>query len=267
MNEYLDGNKLIGDDYDQEQINKWFEDEKEGYANLGSGSNKDYKYEYHNINKYNGFRFIKGDSKFENVLGIGAAYGYEFEPVANRIINLHILEPSDQLVSDKIFGLKPTYKKPSISGDIDYPSSYFDLITCFGTLHHIPNVTHVMRELHRILKPGGVILIREPINSMGDWNNKRNGLTKRERGIPVEIFDKIIRELNFNVISKKYCFCMTFFIQRLIGRFLKSSVHTYGFYVKLDSILSSVLSFRIKYHPVSMIERIAPSNVFYVLKK
>jgi ubiquinone/menaquinone biosynthesis C-methylase UbiE len=33
-------------------------------------------------------------------------------------------------------------------------------------LHHIPNVEHVLAELARVLTPGGLALIREPIHSV-----------------------------------------------------------------------------------------------------
>ena len=42
-----------------------------------------------------------------------------------------------------------------------YENESFDLITCFLSLHHIPNVTNMLNEIHRILKPNGLILILE----------------------------------------------------------------------------------------------------------
>ncbi len=36
MNEYLAGEKLYGDDFSFEQIKNWYDQEAEGYADLGS---------------------------------------------------------------------------------------------------------------------------------------------------------------------------------------------------------------------------------------
>ncbi len=38
----------------------------------------------------------------------------------------------------------------------------FDLVFCSGVLHHLPMLQRVLKEIHRVLKPGGVLLVREP---------------------------------------------------------------------------------------------------------
>lgn len=43
-----------------------------------------------------------------------------------------------------------------MDGSIDFPDNFFDLILCFATLHHIPNVTFVISELFRTLRGGGI---------------------------------------------------------------------------------------------------------------
>jgi SAM-dependent methyltransferase len=214
MKQYLSGNELFGDNFDFEQIKKWYEMESEGYALLGNQNKDSYEYHYNNLNIIHGFSKIKGD-KFERVLGMGSAWGYEFEPILSNINSLTIIEPSDNLINNKIGEIKPDYVKPSILGDLPFDDNSFDLITCFGTLHHIPNVSFVISELRRVLKPNGFLLIREPIISMGDWRNLRKGLTKNERGIPAHIFDRIFRENDLEVHSKQYCFTATSFLQML----------------------------------------------------
>lgn len=269
-NKFFSGDFLIGDDFSQAEIEAWFEDEKEGYANL-SQQNKPVdtqpSYSYHTMNKVHGFSKLPAKKNFDNVLGIGAAFGLEFLPIASRIKNLHILEPSDQLVSKEIAGLTPIYTKPEIMGDISYEDNTFDLITCFGVLHHIPNVSHVFKEIHRILASGGYLLLREPINSMGDWNNPRTGLTKRERGIPPHFMSKLIKELDFEVVNAAPCFCMTAFLSRTIGKKLKKPLFQYKSYVVIDKYLSKLFRWNFTYHPTKFYQRIAPQSTFYVLKK
>ncbi len=266
-NEYLKGEKLIGDDFNLAQIEEWYKDEAEAYADLGSNKKEEYVYEYHNINIVHGFSKIDQKKVFDKVLGIGAAYGNEFEPIAGRIKELHILEPSEQLVSTEIFGLKPIYKKPSVDGTIDYPDNTFDLITCFGVLHHIPNISHVLLELNRILKPGGQLLVREPIISMGDWNGPRKGLTKRERGIPVKIYKNIIAKIGFEVKSSSYCFALSSVLDRKIGHLLKKPIHSYLGYVYFDKFFSNLFAWNLRYHATKPYQRIAPQNIYFVLQK
>ena len=267
MEIYLSGESLYGDDFDISGIEKWYEQEKEAYSGLINSYEKTYYYKYNNLNLLHGFNRIPSDARFSKVMGLGAAYGDEFAPVEDRIEDIYIVEPSDELVNKKQSGKTINYSKPAIDGSLAFPDNHFDLITCFGTLHHIPNVSYVFSELARVLKPGGYLLVREPVVTMGDWRNERPGLTKNERGIPIGIFEDLHKKNKLIVISKQFCFCMTSFLQRKIGRFFKKPLFEYKTYLYLDRILSIFFRFNLHYHPRKMVERIAPQNVFYVFTK
>lgn len=266
MNEYLNGQKLYGDDFTPEQIGNWYAEESEGYAELGNKDKSKYRYSYHEVNKLYGFNMLKSD-RFENVMGFGSAWGYEFEPILPKIVNLTIVEPSDNLKNNRLGKLVPNYVKPEVDGSLTFDGDSFDLITCFGTLHHIPNVSFVLKELIRVLKPGGYLLLREPIISMGDWNFPRRGLTKNERGIPVAFFEEIFKREPVNVISRGYCFTMASLIQRTLGGLFRNPICSYKSYLLFDRLLSLSLKRNVKYHPVSKIDRISPSSIFYVVRK
>jgi len=49
--------------------------------------------------------------------------------------------------------------------DAKYPKNYFDVITLNHVLEHVPNPTKTLKELHRILKPGGTLIIGIPQSS------------------------------------------------------------------------------------------------------
>lgn len=267
MEEYLKGIKLYGDEFSAAQIEKWYMQEAEAYADLGSKKKEDYTYWYHQFNTVHGFQKLKHVSKFENVLGLGSAWGFEFEPILDKIKKITIIEPSDNLVSNRIGNIAPTYVKPTITGELPFGDNQFDLITCFGTLHHMPNVTFSINELIRVLKPDGYLLIREPIISMGDWRQPRKGLTKNERGIPIHVFDSIFAKNKVEVVSKEYCYTMTSYLQRLFGKLFSKPIYSYRSYVLFDKYVSKLLKSNVHYHPKNKIERLSPQNVFYVIKK
>jgi SAM-dependent methyltransferase len=201
IDEYLSGKVLYGDDFKLSKIKTWYDEESEGYANLGS-KKKNYHYGYHALNIMHGLSKLPQWVKFDNVLGFGAAYGHELTPIIDRINQITIIEPSENLQSKFLGNIIPNYCKPNIDGSLLFPDNSFDLITCFGALHHIPNVSFVLSELTRVLKPQGYLLIREPIVSMGNWRNIRIGLTKNERGIPLHLFLKIFKANNIHLIWK-----------------------------------------------------------------
>ncbi|MDW8310496.1 MAG: class I SAM-dependent methyltransferase [Verrucomicrobiales bacterium] len=47
---------------------------------------------------------------------------------------------------------------------LDFPEAAFDLVVCSAVLHHAVDVVQVLREVRRVLKPGGqFVAIREPV--------------------------------------------------------------------------------------------------------
>lgn len=264
---FFSGRKLYGDDWSQKEIEQWFQQEEEAYAQLGSRELSSYSYHYHRLNHILGFRHLNKVSQFGHVLGFGSAWGYEFEPLAQRIQKLTIVEPSATMRSEIIGTVKPDYISPRMDGRLEFPDMSFHLVCCLGVLHHIPNVSFVLTELIRVMKPGGTLLLREPIISMGDWTRPRPGLTRHERGIPVSHFDRIFREQPVEVIARNYCFTMTYLFQKLLKGILKKPLYSYGGYVRFDWLLSTLLKGNVRYHAQKKRHRIAPSNIFYVVRK
>ncbi len=46
-------------------------------------------------------------------------------------------------------------------GQIDEPDNNADLVTVFMTLHHFEHLTQMLKEIRRVLKPGGRLIIRD----------------------------------------------------------------------------------------------------------
>jgi len=83
----------------------------------------------------------------------------------------------------------------------------------------------------------------------------------------VEILRAQIQELGFTVVKESFCFAMTSFLERKLGKWFKRPIYEYKVYLYLDRLLSKLTTFNLKYHPEKMIQRIAPTSVFYVLQK
>ena len=261
---YYSGEKLYGDDFSLSEINEWFADEAEGYAGLGAKDKEHYSYVYHQLNYFHAFRFLKG-RLFDHALGIGSAYGEEFKPIASNIQNITILDPSDAFSNVKeILGIPCDYQKPNSNGDIAFESNNFDLITSLNVMHHIPNVSHVLNESYRCLNEKGIMLLCEPISTMGDWRKPRAGLTKRERGIPLHILDRIVENAGFKIVNKSYCH---FPILPKITNKLGMAAYNNVVFTIIDSFLSQIFSWNIKYYRPHFFDKLAPASVYYVLTK
>lgn len=259
----LKGEALYGDDFTPEQVAAWHADEAEGYADLGAGDANSYRYGYHVLNWLHGYRHLV-DAPLTCVLGFGSAYGDEFLPIASRIGSLTIVDPSANFTKVDVHGVPATYIKPAPDGRLPAPDKTFDLITCLGVLHHIPNVSFVLGELSRVLKDGGYILLREPIVSMGDWRRPRRGLTKRERGIPLRILRQIVERSGLETLRMSLC---CFSITPRLFSSLRIDAYNNAFATRLDAALSVAFAWNVRYHSKKFFHRFRPTSAFLVLRK
>lgn len=259
----LSGQRLYGDDFSEDAIQAWFEDEKEGFADLGAKNQASYCYEYHGLNLLHGFRYLP-TKIYRHTLSVGGAYGEELRPFLRNVKAITILEPSGAFATESLEGVPVEYARPHPSGIMPFKDATFDLATCFGCLHHIPNVSAVLRELYRCIKAGGFALIREPIISMGDWRLPRRGLTKRERGIPLPVFRMLITKAGFSIEKETLC---GFPLTSRIGGMLVTHHFNSHMMVRIDQFLARMFVGNYRYHPATFIQKFIPTVAAYVLKK
>ncbi|MGH3734953.1 MAG: class I SAM-dependent methyltransferase [Micromonosporaceae bacterium] len=65
--------------------------------------------------------------------------------------------------------------KPADAERIPYDDESFDLVVGHAVLHHIPDVEVAMREVLRVLKPGGRFVFAGDPTRIGDWYARRLG--------------------------------------------------------------------------------------------
>ncbi len=262
MDDYFSGKLLYGEDLTDEAVDKWFFIEQEN-TDFGAKNciNKN-KYFYHAINKFHGFNRI-GNKINMRVLAIGGAYGKELLPVKNKIGEIYILEASSYFKNDNIDSIPINYLKASPHGYIPLNDNMIDLVTCFWVLHHLPKVTRTICEIQRVLKPGGFALIRDYTGSMGDWTKNCSGISQHERGIPLNLFRKIIHESGLEIVHERKC------IFSITNNLEEFGIHPYNshLFTRLDDIICNYVPWRYKYHATNIFNKITPSCVFYVLRK
>jgi len=268
MNEHdmeacLAGEALYGDSFGLREMEQWYADEREAYANLGALDRDRYRYGYHQLNVTHCYRYLP-DRTFDHVLGFGAAYGEELLPIIDRIKAITILDPSDAFEREELHGVPVSYERPRMDGSIAHPDACFDLVTCFGVLHHVPSVTRVLREFARCLEPGGFVLLREPTVSMGDWRKPRPGLTKHERGIPLPMFRKIVASTGLEVVREARCM---FSLTGKLAAFGVASPYNSRLLVLFDRICCRLFAANQTYHATGVLAKLRPVALALVLRK
>ncbi len=259
--------KLSGNDFNQEEIEKWYKEEEE-YHNQFTGGRNDAD-EYWSIYEEFNRRYAINDyvklSRETRLLSFGCAEGSDTAKLyKEHKFRLFGLEPSEQLIRAFKKGFpEADIVKANTEGTIDYPSDFFDYIFCFGVLHHIPNVSFVLKEFHRVLKDDGIAIIREPICWMYSGDKRPEDLSPNERGIPVEFFREEFANLNFDVLKIKYSY------YKPLMHFVRKSPYSWKFpalIYRMDNILSMIPS-RKNYFSRNLSDRFNAGCAYYVIKK
>nr|WP_321410717.1 methyltransferase domain-containing protein [uncultured Carboxylicivirga sp.] len=138
-----------------------------------------------------------------------------YRAMKNKSKNYVTSDLSGDFISDESYDIT----------DINCHDNSFDLIICYHILEHIPNDIQAMKELYRVLKPGGFCIIQTPFKDgenyenyeitdpnertihFGQWDHVRiysvNGLKKRLEKIGFIVKDEIFQEEvdNYNGFS------------------------------------------------------------------
>lgn len=261
---YFSGRELYGDDFDPEQIAQWFADEEHGYAELYGSDPQQHRYGYTSLNIHHGFSALGAPRRFVHALGFGSNFGDELAPALDRIDRITLLDASDRYVVQSLRGVPVDYILARASGEIALPSASVDLITCFGVLHHIPNVSRVLSEFARVLMPGGVLLVREPTTTLGDWRRSRKGLTRRERGIPTPLFVTMLERADLRVLRATHCYFPPWVrLCQCLGIEPFDAMPT----TVIDGWLSRLSAWNARYHRPGFLAKFAPASLFAIAQQ
>ena len=261
----LEGRALYGDNFTPEQIAIWFAEEEDGYYRLTNGqAQADAGDPFHYLvsDTYHYYRHID-DRRFEVCLALGCADGSDVAHLGPRVGRFIGIEPAETWWSGELGGRPAEFRKPRPDGLIDLPDASIDLVTAFSVLHHIPNVSVVFAELARVLRPGGVMLLREPVVSMGDFRQPRVGLTAHERGIPLALLERLFRANGLTVQRGTVARINGFFrVLQALGLPGNSR-----WAVVIDAWASRLLRFNLHYWRRNVWQKISPHAGLFILLK
>jgi ubiquinone/menaquinone biosynthesis C-methylase UbiE len=260
--EFYSGKKLFGDDFNLEEIREWYGlEENACYEGYDQGRKRMPNNDY--LHWQYGYRWALADrNNLGKVLGLGSGNGEEFRPVRQWIEHLYIVESAEGYFRNDA---TTTYVKARADGGLDFPGNFFDASVNIAVLHHIPNVSRVLIELFRVLKPGGFCLVKEPVTTLGPWHRPRkSGLAPCERGFPRILLDEMSRRAGFEIVRKTYFEFPP--LRHLRDRF---GIDTYNsnFWTGVDQLFCKLTDWNYRYHREHWFRKFAPSYVFLVLRK
>ena len=106
-------------------------------------------------------KFLSGRS-FKSIADVGGGYGRLTPTLSQHSPRVTLIEPSSKqrriASSLKIKNLKFKIMQGSTSRT-RLPNSSINLVTLIRVLHHLPDPAPTFKEVHRILKPGGLFIL------------------------------------------------------------------------------------------------------------
>lgn len=96
------------------------------------------------------------------LLDVGSAGGFFVKAAEEEGWEGYGVEPSTWMVDwgKKNLGLK-NFKSGTMES-AKYPDNFFDVVTLWDVLEHVPDPTATLREANRIIKPGGMVFVNYP---------------------------------------------------------------------------------------------------------
>ncbi|MDD4271697.1 MAG: class I SAM-dependent methyltransferase [Patescibacteria group bacterium] len=114
----------------------------------------------------NFFSQLKSDIPNGKILDIGCSIGQFLKmgkDLGYDVMGLELNEKAAQY-AEKKFGVKVERK---LLNECNFEDNSFDIVSMFGVIEHLPDPAGVMKDVYRILKPGGVFIgICPNVNSL-----------------------------------------------------------------------------------------------------
>ena len=139
---------------------------KHSHEEMGSKAFFD-EIEYQRYTDFFKYRYLPKVAEFDKhpgqrVLEVGVGLGTDISQFAKNGANVYGIDLTSSAIemTSRRFqqaGLEGSFQQASFTG-IPFKDGSFDVVYCFGVLHHSEETQQGIDEIHRILKPGGRVI-------------------------------------------------------------------------------------------------------------
>lgn len=160
------------------------------------------------------------------VLDVGCGTGFLMKMLSEKL-EVYGIDPSSEAIKlAQSKGLKSAIQA-SIE-KIPFPDNYFGVVFCVDVLEHVKNDVKALKEMYRVLKPGGIAILNTPAYEFL-WSQHDNSANHYRR-YSCESLENKIKATHFKVLKLTYINSLLFpiaLIHRLsLKYFFNSSVAT-----------------------------------------
>ena len=108
---------------------------------------------------------LVGNARGGKALDIGCGPGVTVEVLLQRNFEVFGVDASPEMVREckRRFGQTPrTHFSVGKIEELKFPAAHFDLILCMGVLEYLEDDARALREIARVAKPGGMVILTVP---------------------------------------------------------------------------------------------------------
>ena len=103
---------------------------------------------------------------------------------------------------EMLLGARASFYQGNAAESLAFEDSSFDAIMCIDAINHLPDRPRVLKEWHRVLKPGGHLLFTDPIVMTGPMTNEEIAI-RASIGffvfVPVGADEALLKQAGFEV--------------------------------------------------------------------
>lgn len=149
----------------------------------------------------NGVRFKDGKTS-DKILDVGCGIGFVSQLYPNfDIVGIDI--------SDEMLKRNPHKWQKASAESIPFPDNHFDFVVCRSLLHHLDKPEIGLKEMYRVLKPGGKWVCWDPhYGILHEWFRRIFQKTDRfshlHKSFSSEVLFTIVKNAGFTITEKRF---------------------------------------------------------------
>lgn len=244
----LKSNKELKRYYDE----KWkSEGYKKGYIFMGMNISKTYD----KARKNSALKFLAPNKK-EIILDAGCGEGDLSKRIAKKSKKVYAVDISKKAFPRKNIANNLIFREGNIES-LPFSNGYFDKIVCVETLEHVLNPKKAIKELHRVLKKDGILVLSYPTIDTNLINRLKYSLKiSKPHSISEHItewsYDQLIKNFKANnfkfIYSEGVCFYMGrgFEKLRLISKSVAKAIIKFQLSIKSFPRLSQFVTVKFR---------------------
>ncbi|MFC2010543.1 class I SAM-dependent methyltransferase [Chloroflexota bacterium] len=116
------------------------------------------------INSRDLARFLVNTFNPGTSLDLGCAYGFNVHWLRHFGVEAHGVDISDYALTHGVEDIRQyLYNVNLTEGRLPFQNNTIDIVTAFQLVEHIEDLSHLLKEVYRILKPNGYLFVTTPI--------------------------------------------------------------------------------------------------------